>query len=122
MLFCVSSTSRILCLPSDQSTCIRHDPPQNGAIVLCGEDELLNKVVISVFFVHKVFVALYNDSLTTDVTWTILMMSLLPFRALTVSVVLMSMEGQKALGFHHKYLNLCSEDERRSYRFGTTRG
>ncbi len=23
---------------------------------------------------------------------------------------------------HQKYLNLCSEDERRSYRFGTTRG
>ncbi len=30
------------------------------------------------------------------------------------------MEGQKALGFHQKYLYLCSEDERRSYGFGTT--
>ncbi len=28
----------------------------------------------------------------------------------------MSMNGQKALGFHNKYLNLCSEDERGSYR------
>ncbi len=28
----------------------------------------------------------------------------------------------KALGFHQKYLNLCSEDERRSYGFGTTWG
>ncbi len=32
------------------------------------------------------------------------------------------MQGQKALGFHQNYLHLCSEDERRSYRFGTTWG
>jgi len=25
------------------------------------------------------------------------------------------MEGQKALRFHQEFLNLCSEDERRSY-------
>ncbi len=31
-------------------------------------------------------------------------------------------EGQRALRFKQKYLNLCSEDERRSYRFGTTSG
>ncbi len=31
-------------------------------------------------------------------------------------------EGQRALGFHHKYLNLCSEDERRFYGFGLTWG
>ncbi len=48
----------------------------------------------------------------TDVTWTILTMSSLPFWALKVVVVLLSMEGQKALRFHQKYLNLCSEDER----------
>ncbi len=35
---------------------------------------------------------------------------------------LLSMEGQRALGVHQKYLNLCSEDERRSYVFGTTWG
>ncbi len=40
------------------------------------------------------------------------MMSLLSFWALNVSVALQSMQGQKALGFHQKYLNLCSEDER----------
>ncbi len=28
-----------------------------------------------------------------------------------MSVVLLSMEGQKALGFHQKYLNLCSEKD-----------
>ncbi len=48
------------------------------------------------------------------------MMSLLDFWALNASVVLLPMEGQKALGFHREYLNLCSEDERRSYGFGTT--
>ncbi len=32
------------------------------------------------------------------------------------------MQGQKALGFHQKYLNLCSEDERMSYVFATTWG
>ncbi len=42
------------------------------------------------------------------------MMFLLPFWALNVSVALLSMEGQKALRFHQKYLHLCSEDERRS--------
>ncbi len=33
-----------------------------------------------------------------------------------------SVEGQKALGLHQKYLNLCSEAEQRSYGFGKTRG
>ncbi len=45
-------------------------------------------------------------------------MSLLPFWALNVVVVLLSMEGQKALGFNQKYLNLCSEDEQRFDRVG----
>ncbi len=31
-------------------------------------------------------------------------------------------EGQRALGFNKKYLNLFSEDERRSHGFGTTWG
>ncbi len=48
------------------------------------------------------------------------MMSLPHFYALDMVVPLLSMEGQKALGFLQKYLNLCSEEERRSYRFGTT--
>ncbi len=54
--------------------------------------------------------------------WTILTVSLLSFWALIVSVVLLSMQGQKALKFHQKYLNLCSKDEWRSYEFGTTWG
>ncbi len=44
-----------------------------------------------------------------------LKMSLLPFWALTVSVSLLSMQGQKGLGFHQKYIFLCSEDEQMSY-------
>ncbi len=47
-------------------------------------------------------------------------MSILRFWALNVSVALLSMLGQKALGFHQKHLNLCSEDERRSYGFEPT--
>ncbi len=39
-----------------------------------------------------------------------------------ITVALLSMEGQRALGFHQKYLNLCSEDEQRSYGFGMTWG
>ncbi len=33
---------------------------------------------------------------------------------------MLSMESQRALGFHQTYLNLCSEDEQMSYGFGTT--
>ncbi len=39
-----------------------------------------------------------------------------------ISVALLSMQGQRALRFNQKHLNLCSEDEQRSYGFGTTRG
>ncbi len=56
------------------------------------------------------------------VTWTILMMSLLPFWALKVSVALLPMQGKRALRFDQKHLNLCPEDEWRSYGFGTSSG
>ncbi len=72
-------------------------------------EELLNKVIIFVFFAHKnshSFIKLqlnhwchmdhFNYVLTTF------------FWALIVVVHLLSMQGQKALGFHQKYLNLCS--------------
>ncbi len=45
--------------------------------------------------------------------WTILMMTLQPFWALNVVI---PMQGQKALGFHQKYFNLCSKDERKVLR------
>jgi len=38
-------------------------------------------------------------------------MSLLPFWSLKVVMMLVSKEGQKALIFHQKYFNLCSEDD-----------
>ncbi len=57
--------------------------------------------------------------MTTDVTWAVLMISILRVCAL---IVLLSMEGQRALGSHQNYLNVCSEDERRSYGFGTHEG
>ncbi len=37
-------------------------------------------------------------------------------------IAFLSTEGQKALGFHQKYLNLCSVDEQRFYGFGMTWG
>ncbi len=37
-----------------------------------------------------------------------------PFLGLIIVVILLSMEGQKALEFHKKYLNWCSEVERKS--------
>jgi len=38
------------------------------------------------------------------------------------TMTLLPVCGSDTLGFHQKYLNLCSEDERRSYRYGTTWG
>ncbi len=40
----------------------------------------------------------------------------------TVQLCCCLWEGQRALRFHQKYLNLCSEDERMSYGFETTWG
>ncbi len=56
--------------------------------------------------VHKIKVRIW----TTDVTWTILSMSLLPFWTLSMVVVLLSMQVRKL------------SDERGSYRFGTIWG
>ncbi len=49
-----------------------------------------------------------------------MMSSWLPVWDLNISVSLLNMTGQKALGFHQKYLNLCSKDEQRSFGFGKT--
>ncbi len=58
---------------------------------------------------------------------TIFNNSSLPCQSLTcvhdssmMHVLLLSMQGQKVLGFQQKYLNLCSEDERMSNGFGTS--
>ncbi len=50
-------------------------------------------------------------------------MSLLPFWSLKEVVALLSMQGQKSLGFHQKYLHLCSKMNRSLiHGFGTTWG
>ncbi len=52
-------------------------------------------------FAHKMQSRSFEKlSLTPDVTWVILTMSLLRFWALIMVVPLLSMEGQKALRFH----------------------
>ncbi len=82
---------------------------------------VLYKVILFIFFVHKKH---YRSFITLrlNITWIILTMPLLPFWALNMVVALLSTEGQKALGFHQKYLNLCTEEKWRSYGFGTTWG
>ncbi len=88
------------------------------------EKKLLNKVIIFILIAYKKYSCSYiilrlnhwchmdyfNDVLTT----------FLGLERGTFNVL--SMEGQKALGFHQKYLNLWSEDDRGSYWFGTTWG
>ncbi len=85
------------------------------------EKKLLKKAIILVFFAHKTyahsFIALRLKPLMSH---GLFYNVLTAFLGLALSVVLLSMEGQRVLGFHQKYLNLCSEDERRSYGFGTT--
>ncbi len=102
---------------------MRHVSFQNGTTGWRG-GELLNKVVIFVFFAHKkyshsfvklqlnhwCYMAYFNDVLTT-------------FLCLDHGSSLGVYGGSESSWFHQKYLNLCSEDERwRSYGFGTTRG
>ncbi len=110
-----------LCSCISSITCMCCGPLVNGRGYWHRREELLNKVIIFVFFVHKKFslgfiklrlnrwchIDYFNNVLTT-------------FLALKVLVVLLSTEGQKALGFHQKYLNLCSEDERRSCHVGVS--
>ncbi len=81
----------------------------------------LNKVVIFVFFAHikysHSFVNLrlnhwrhldyFNDLLATFIGLD--------------RVMILTVYGLSALGMHQQYLNFWSEDEQRSYRFGTTR-
>ncbi len=145
-VFCVSSFTCIRCLHLDQSTQylvlrigievpislvlvtsdnkgllllhMRHDTPQGKA-----EETNFWSRYFCCFFAHKKYsLSFVKIHWSTDVTWIILTMSLLCSWALIVVGPLPSMQGQKALGFHQKYLNLCSDDERRSYGFGTTRG
>ncbi len=82
-----------------------------------------SSVIIFVFFAHKKYFRSFEKlRLNPWCHMDYFNISLLCFWALIVVVPLVSMKGQKALRFLQKYLNVCSEDERRSYRFGTTWG
>ncbi len=68
------------------------------------EKKLSNKVIILVFFVHKKYSC--NFITLRLNTWTILMISLLPFWALNMVVVFLSMQDQKDFGFIKNVLNV----------------
>ncbi len=64
-----------------------------------GKTELVNNAIF-VFFAHKKYSCRFVKlRLNTDVTWTILSMSLLYFWAWNISVALLPMQGQKLSDF-----------------------
>ncbi len=82
-----------------------------------------NTISIFVFFAQKQF------SWLRKITVELMMLHGLFYRSPyyvsghgNISVVLLSMEGLRALRFTQKHLNLCSDDERRTYGFGKTSG
>ncbi len=83
-------------------------------------EELLKKVVIFVLFARKKWSfakVMFSEK------WSSHMDCFIDVSGPgNISVVLRPMDGQKTVRFHQKYLNLCSEDERRSYGFRTTWG
>ncbi len=102
-------------------------------IISCIIEYVMNKKTLNlelIFFSYHIFditLIVKIDSKTSNpqycgVFLSFCQMSLLPFWVLNVSVAFLSMEGQKALGFHQKYLNLCYEDKQSPLRFETTRG
>jgi len=52
---------------------------------------------------------------------TILTMSLLTFLGRPMKLPSNLWRSETALRFHQKYLNMCSEDEKKSYGVGTTK-
>ncbi len=79
-------------------------------------EKLLNKVVILGFLAHKKYSHSFIKLRLNHCT----ILPMLRFWALNLVGPLLSMQSQKALEFHQKYLNLCSEDEQSFYSFGTT--
>ncbi len=103
------------CIDTNTSTTFKAQKGSKDIIKIVHVKKLMNYLIVQFLFsldTKSILVALYNYGRT--VTRTVLMMCLLPFWALNVSVTLPSMQGQKTLRFHKKYLNLCSEDEQRS--------
>ncbi len=86
--------------------------------------KLLNKVIILVFFAHKKYSHSFITSLLNH--WchmnyfnNVITTFLGPW---TCHMLLFCLCRVRKLGFYQKYLNLCSEDEQRSYGFGATWG
>lgn len=84
------------------------------------EKKSLKKVVI--LCAQSILVTSYHYGWITDVTWTILQISLLCFWALNVVVPLLSVRGRGALGFSQGCLNLCFKVKWRTSRFWTKWG
>ncbi len=80
------------------------------------DNKLLNKVSIFEKYSCNFIKLQLND-------WCLMgyFIDVISFWALNVVVALLSM-SQKFLGYHQKYLNLCSKDERRYNGFETTWG
>ncbi len=80
---------------NSSSMCIRHGTLYNGG----GQSrERRNRWIKTFFSLHtkSILVALWNYGWTTDVTWTILMMSLQTFWVFTVVGTLLSMGGSES--------------------------
>ncbi len=129
-----SASSR--CVFSIITLCVQHHTgsgsalvPPHACIMYCREHtstretKMWNTIINFVCFVQKLF------SWLRKITVVPLMLYGLFYRSPcyvsghgNISVVLLSMEGLGALRFKQKHLNLCSDDEPRSYGFGTTSG
>ncbi len=85
--------------------------------------KMWNKIVIFVFFAQKVFSWLRKITVDRLMSHGLLCRSSWYFSGpWSCKDPCCLWEGQRALRYHQKYLNLCSEDERRSYGIGTTSG
>ncbi len=73
------------------------------------------------FSAHKIFLELCKINVEPLMShWQVYRCPYCISGSENISVALLSMQGQRALQFHQKYLTLCSKDERRSYWFWTT--
>ncbi len=87
------------------------------------ETKMWNKIFIFVFFAQKVFSWLRKITVDRLMSHGLLCRSSWYFSGpWSCKDPCCLWEDQRALRYHQKYLNLCSEDERRSYGFGTTSG
>ncbi len=88
------------------------DPPQKAMQLQCSQVQKRCKDISKIVHVTFSFCTKYSHSF---VKWW-----LNPW--CHIAVALLSVEGQRALVFHQKYLNLWSKDERRPHEFVLTWG